>query len=150
MKVAAKVQAKISVRNFTCGSGKVPAEGKQAKAPFCYRIKVERKRIQQPDSMLKGRVSVIELHSRITGRKIGYIGMVPGSIVARKSDANRFVEGQHDRSLKPFDTPELVDKKMQRFIRFAQDPSSEPLVTPGFQKAAAKTWKTLLREARKP
>lgn len=144
-----KVKAIIRPSKFACPPGRIKREGKVAETPFCYRIKVDRKKIKRPDSMLEGRVSVIELHSRVTGRKIGYVGTPPKTFVVKKGEAQQFIEGQHDRAMKPFDTPELVEEKMQQFLKTAQNPDLAKKATVRYRELSQETWKKILREAKK-
>lgn len=145
-----KVATKIPARKFRCPEGKLKAEGKSASPPFCYRIKVDIKKVKKSYSMLKGRVTVIELHSKMTGRKMGYLGVGPGFIAKDKEGAQRWVESRFDHALKPFDTPKLIDQKMQQFIKAGQDPKGAPIGTnPQFLHTANDAWKTLMREAKK-
>lgn len=145
-----KVATKIPAKKFRCPEGKVKAEGKKASPPFCYRVKVGKKRIKESQSMINGRSMVIEFHSRVTGRQIGYISEdLEKPVVSDRKKARIFVEGRLDKALQPYGTPEIMDKKVQEFIQVAQDPESDPRKTVQFRQAAQKAWKILHREAKK-
>lgn len=149
MKIKTKIKI-ISPKKFACGPGKVKAEGKKASPPFCYKVKILRKKIKESHSMLKGRVTLIELHSKATGRKIGYIGTSPTMIVQKENDARQWVEGRLDPALKPFDTPDLIEKKMQHFIELAQrtEHSVPPGINPQYHDTTRKAWKLIIKAAR--
>jgi hypothetical protein len=140
-----KVKTVIPARKFRCPEGRVKAQGKGAAPAFCFRVAVEKKKERRKDSMIDGRVSVIEIYSTATGRKIGYIGEAPKTFVKKKSGANRWIETQHDRSLPPYDTPDQIGKKVERFLEVAQDQAKG--VNPQFAKTARSTWNEILREA---
>lgn len=133
-----KVKASIPVRKFVCEPGRVMAEGKTATPSFCYRVKVEARKRQKV---------VIELHSRVTGRKIGYIGKGPSNPFS----PTRAGAGEWTQMDMPAhssrEIPIKVAKKMQFFIKFAQKP--DPKALPQFQKTAKLVWTIINREARK-
>lgn len=131
------MNVKIPVGRFVCPKGKVKAEGKAARPPFCYRIRVSRGKV---------RATTIELHSKVTGRRIGYIADKPSLLITpERSGARVWTESSGGRQ----STPEMVDQKMKHFLKTAQDPSFEPKATKQYRKLSAEAWKKILREARK-
>lgn len=147
-----KVATKIHPRKFRCPEGKLKPEGPKASIPFCYRVVDTGKKIKEPHSRIAGRVMVVEFGSRITGRRvIGYFGTTPAEpIVTDKKKARRYIEGQLDKAFDPYDTPEIMDRRTQDFIKVGQDPEGAPIGTSGqFIRVSKNAWKILMREAKK-
>lgn len=133
-----KVKAVIRPEKFICPVGRVKAEGRAAETPFCYRMVVTEK-------PRKPKKTVVEFHSRITGRKIGYIGEKIGRpLVRSKSQARSWI----DATKKTQGTsPEAVEEKIQRFIKTAQTPTDP--TTAYYRKLTDQAWAEILREAKK-
>lgn len=60
-----KVGTRISVEPYRC-KGRIKAEGKKAKPSFCFRAKSQ--------GSGGSKTTVLELHSRVTGKQIGWFG----------------------------------------------------------------------------
>jgi len=135
-----KAKAKIPVRKFVCGPGRVTAEGKKASPSFCYRVKTGGTKQQK---------TVIELYSKVTGRKIGYIGQSPSKPFSSIRAGAREWTRKDMPAHQPREIPIAVAKKMQHFLRFAQDPDSEPKATPQYRQTTEKAWTEITRAARK-
>lgn len=59
--------------------GRIKAEGKKAKPSFCFRARGE--------GSGSGRTTVLELHSKVTGKQIGWFGGRDHSFVKTKAEA---------------------------------------------------------------
>lgn len=134
-----KLKTAIPARKFACPDGPIKAEGTSAATPFCYRLKVTEK-AGQP------RKTAIELHSRITGRKIGYIGINPGKfLVPKRSQARVWIEST---KIKQGNTPKAVEEKMWLFIKTAQKDLKDQQWTP-YNRHSQETWDKIVSEAKK-
>lgn len=126
-----KVKAKISPGKFVC-KGEVPAQGKKASPPFCYRL-VEN----------ENRKTVIELHSNVSGRRIGYIGKISTKPLSRSRAGAGEWASPPGESIYP-----TLDKKMKHFIKMAQDPDSIPHTTKQYRDITEKAWKAIVKAAK--
>jgi len=136
-----KIKIKLQPREFVCKSGRIKAQGKAARTPFCYRLKVT------ANKTTGTRTTMVELHSNITGRKIGYIGKgIDIPVAVRKEDAHAWAE------FSGINTPEHIEKKVKHFLKTAQGIKVEPLMkhgTPQYEKMSKKVFDHLVREAKK-
>ncbi len=64
--------------SYRC-KGRIRAEGKKAKPPVCFRPKAEGKGY--------GKTTVLELHSRVTGKQIGWFGDIEKPLVKTRAEA---------------------------------------------------------------
>lgn len=120
-----KLKVHISEETFSC-KGRVKALGKKAKPPFCYRAK----------STGKGsdKTTVTEIHSRVTGKRIGWLGPRSQRFVTSIDKAQTF------NYLNGFQ----VDSNFMWFLR-----DSQQHLTTDWNKGAKDGLKAILKEAKK-
>lgn len=127
-----KITTKITPGKFVCGDGRVRAEGKHAKPTFCYRLKTRK-------ALGKEKI-LVEFHSKVTGKRIGYLGM-DKPLVQKKEEANAWANI-------PTATQDTLTRAMRHFIKTAQDPKFDPKASPLYRKAVTDAWKVIVRAAK--
>lgn len=124
-----KVKAKIKVTEVRC-KGRIKAEGKKAPFPFCYRPSVLKE-----DAW--GKKTSIELHSRVSGKLIGYLG--PQNIFVTDPDHALTLD-----KLNAFQVPMI----MRHFMFDAQSKSTNKYLSRNYRDAK-KQLKAIVKAAKK-
>lgn len=124
-----KVKTKIKVTEVRC-KGRIKPEGKKASFPFCYR-----ERVLKEDAW--GKKTGIELHSRVTGKLIGYMG--PQDIFVTDPDKALTLD-----KLNAFQVPMI----MRNFMMDAQSRSTNKNLSRHYREAK-KTLQAIVKAAKK-
>jgi hypothetical protein len=133
-----KIRTTIRPGRFVCKEGRLQAQGKKASPAFCYRLQTEHGEDEK---------TVIEIHSNVTGKKIGYIGKSYEKPFARtRAGASIHKKLQYQTGT----TQESIDKKMRHLLKTAQNlnPDDEYLMKK-YRKAAQKAFREMMRAAKK-
>lgn len=124
-----KVKTKIKVTEVRC-KGRIKAEGKKASYPFCYR-----ERVLKEDAW--GKKTGIELHSRVSGKLIGYLG--PQNIFVTDPDRALTLD-----RLNVFQVPMI----MKHFMFDAQSKSTNKYLAKNYREAK-KNLQAIVKAAKK-